>query len=708
MSAHLPRRTTAHWAAVVAAVLAVAAALLSAGAAPARAAANCDMTPENFAYRIDRIATPTQAGYVAGDGFNSVRLDAHTVLITVADTWFGTAQNSQFIGGTMKRNTLLVYDDRLPGCFRSIGGTDPAGVFPAGAAPDQVWNWPGSPTQANGVVAIPMEVMTTANNPAAGVWNFAQLRTEVQTFRWDGANLKKLSARTIGPTTAEPAGRQLMFFSAKVIGDHTYLTVADLRPGQTGHDVYLARVPVRDWFAQTAAPLSTLEFLTSGSTWVRGASYGSLKRIVDGSGDASVTIEHTGREMHLIYKQYSIFGNTIMDAHAPTPEGVWTHTPVAPAPTKPGTWSYHAVVHEAWTVNPQSLNRKLTVNFGGSEDIGWEFLKYMWRYRPELRDVTLPEKVRVKTGQPGGTTVVGNLTPIGTFYPGHVRAYPCDQPAPGISTNNFRAGQAAPNFVAVKTDAAGDFCVDSPAPAHFLFDLYGAASGSVGVPGRLLDTRAAPGVKPAAGTSTRVHTPAPPGAYALGNLTVTGPEGAGHTRAYPCDQPLPLMSVNNYTTGQTIPNFAATRTDANGDVCLYTSNSAHLVYDYVGSAPAGAGAEQAARLIDTRSTATPPAGAVTRVHAPAPPGSTVTGNLTVVSPRGAGHSRVWNCDQPMPGTSANNYTANETRPNFVAVKTDGNGDFCVYNSQTADILFDYAGSASGMVAATPRRLVDTR
>ena len=610
------------------------------------------------------------------------------------------------LSGSMKRNTLLIFDDRLPGCFRSVGGSNDSGVFPTGYAPDQEWNWPGSPTVTGNTVTVLMTVMGRGDLPEGGMWNFKQLRTEVWTFRWDGNQLIRLSTRKLVHTTADPSDNQLAFNSAKVVNSYVYLTATYLRKGMFGHDVYLTRVPVKEWFSASNAPLTSMQFLTNTSGWVRGASYGSLKPIIWGSGDSSVSIDYTGNQMHLIYKMHSIFGSEIHDSHAPTPESQWVDTRLMPAPTKPETFSYSAVVHPAWTSNQASLSRKVTLNFNNAAADANFNLGAMSRYRPELRDVVLPETVRIHTGVPGGSTVAGNLTVQGSYYDGHARAYPCNESAPTASVSNFLAGGTVSNFVVIKTDPNGDICVDSPAPAHFVFDVVGSAGqAAASAPRRLLDTRAA--AMPPAGTTVRVHTQAAPGSLALGNVTVTQARGSGHTSTFPCGQPVPTTSVNNYRAGQTVPNFAATQTDSHGDICIFTSGPTHLLYDYLGSSRADV-TEAPARLIDTRNGARPKARAVVRVHTAMSPGSTVAGNLTVTGAADTGHTRVWNCDESMPDTSVNNYRRGETRPNFIAVTTDNKGDFCVMNTASADIFFDSSGSSSGVSAVPAHRVADTR
>ncbi len=83
----------------------------------------------------------------------------------------------------------------------------------------------------------------------------------------------------------------------------------------------------------------------------------------------------------------------------------------------------------------------------------------------------------------------------------------------------------------------------------------------------------------AADGAVRIHSGAPGGSTVMGNLTVVDPTGPGYTTAWPCDQPRPLASVNNYLPDQTIPNFTAIKTDTHGDFCIFTQAGTHLLWD---------------------------------------------------------------------------------------------------------------------------------
>jgi hypothetical protein len=205
----------------------------------------------------------------------------------------------------------------------------------------------------------------------------------------------------------------------------------------------------------------------------------------------------------------------------------------------------------------------------------------------------------------------------------------------------------------------------------------------------------------------RVHVTDTPGATVLGNLTVTGADGAGFTTAYPCATGRPLASNNNFVAGQTIPNFVMARADSNGDLCVYTQAGAHLLWDQVGATTAFSTAN-AVRLLDTRDGARVPAGGFMKVHATDAPGATILGNLTVVGAEAPGYTTAYPCASGRPLASNNNYVTGETIPNFVAVRADPNGDVCFYTSSAAHLLWDQVGTPTSFATTNAVRRLDTR
>ena len=322
--------------------------------------------------------------------------------------------------------------------------------------------------------------------------------------------------------------------------------------------------------------------------------------------------------------------------------------------------------------------------------------------------------VRMPTGAPGGTTVMGTLTVTQAQTSGHLTAYPCDQQRPTASNGNFRAGQTVATFVAVRTDARGAFCVFTSGPAHVLFDqAVTTAELATTSPERVLDTRRPVdgGAQLPADTVREVATGAA-GAVVVGTLTATGAGRTGYLTAYPCGMPRPLASHLNFAPVQSVANLVVVRTDDQGRFCISGNADVHVIFDQVALTPHGGALDAIApaqRRLDTRvepSTVVPAAGVV-RVPTGIANG-TVVGNLTVTGPAGSGHFTAYPCDQQRPFASNLNFVAGQTVANLAAVRTDAAGEFCVFTTQTAHVVFDEVATSTAIPAGAPVRIADSR
>ena len=78
----------------------------------------------------------------------------------------------------------------------------------------------------------------------------------------------------------------------------------------------------------------------------------------------------------------------------------------------------------------------------------------------------------------------------------------------------------------------------------------------------------------------------PPEADAVAvNVTVTGPDAAGHLTLYPAGVPVPLASTINYRAGQTRANNAIIPLGAGNAIAVFSgqpAGSTHLIIDVVG------------------------------------------------------------------------------------------------------------------------------
>ena len=66
------------------------------------------------------------------------------------------------------------------------------------------------------------------------------------------------------------------------------------------------------------------------------------------------------------------------------------------------------------------------------------------------------------------------------------------------------------------------------------------------------------------------------------SVTVTETSGSGFVTVYPGGVTRPTASSLNFTTGQTVPNAVIAQVSGAGEVCFFSSVSAHLIADVHG------------------------------------------------------------------------------------------------------------------------------
>jgi hypothetical protein len=306
---------------------------------------------------------------------------------------------------------------------------------------------------------------------------------------------------------------------------------------------------------------------------------------------------------------------------------------------------------------------------------------------------------------------------------GFITVYPCDQPKPVASNLNYNSGQTIANAVTVKLPSTGSVCIFSSATTHVIVDFLGgyvvnSGSGSQAVaPVRILDSRNAVGIptrsKAPADSTTTLHVAGTGDVPAVGvqavtlNVTIDQPEAGGFVTVYPCGESVPTSSNLNYSAGQTIANLVTVKLGQDGNVCFYTSGTAHLIADlaawYQPSLPAGFKELAPVRVLDSRNAfgvagkTLLASGSVTTLRVAGRGGVPVSGaeavslNITVDQPQGGGFITVFPCGQAVPTASNLNYASGQTIANLVAVKLAADGTVCIFTSASAHVLADVAG-----------------
>ena len=324
----------------------------------------------------------------------------------------------------------------------------------------------------------------------------------------------------------------------------------------------------------------------------------------------------------------------------------------------------------------------------------------------------------------GATSVALNVTATDAARPGHVVAWPCDEPKPSTSVLNFVPGRAVANLVMVRRAASG-VCLTASRPVHLVADLMSWFTG-VGdfrgtSPNRLVDTRLTNNPL-RAGTVRRIRIGGtrgiPSGAAAAAlNLTIVAPAKNGFVTAYPCNGSggRPGSSTMNFGTGQTVAALSLSAL-ASGDVCVYSHVDAHLVVDSYGWLPSGGElrVKTPQRILDTRirlgAAGAPRSGGVVRLRVAGRGGVPNTAQAALLTLTGAdardrGFVTAWPCDAARPIASVLNLAAGSSRANLALVKLSAGGEVCL-RTQMRDgsalhLVADAVGWVPGNIARTP-------
>lgn len=322
--------------------------------------------------------------------------------------------------------------------------------------------------------------------------------------------------------------------------------------------------------------------------------------------------------------------------------------------------------------------------------------------------------VRIPTGAPGGATVMGTLTVASPQAGGYLTAFPCDQTRPTASNGNYRAMQTVATFVAVRADAGGAICVFTSAATHLIFDQVATTEQlKTNSPVRVLDTRRpADGEARLPADAVRAVDTGVANATVVGTLTATDADRTGFLTVFPCGMARPVTSHVTFAPAQSVANLVAVQADDQGRFCISGNADVHVIFDQVAAVAPGGPLNTVApaiRRIDTRNlSATPPAAdSVVRVPTGIVNG-TVFGNFTVTEAQGSGYFTAYPCEQQRPVVSNLNFAATQTVSNMAAVRTNAAGEFCVFTSRAAHIVFDEVATSSVVNAGLPVRAADSR
>jgi len=351
---------------------------------------------------------------------------------------------------------------------------------------------------------------------------------------------------------------------------------------------------------------------------------------------------------------------------------------------------------------------------------------------PPIRAVDTRETHRLGQGQvlrvglaglvgDGAEAAVIDLAAVNPSASGFLTAWSCDEPMPSTSNLNYVAGGIRATHAIVTLSADSSICVFTMVATDVLVDVTGSYSTASAAlrfhpvsPTRIYDSRVSGG-EWSIGETREVTVP--PGASAVAmNVTVTEPDGPGFVTVYPCQAALPVISNVNYVTGQIVANLVQSGV-ADGQVCVHSSNRAHIVIDLQGTYDTEADGLQyqavaPARLVDTRSGLGSVFGRVamdtrgnTALPSNAPVATTaVPGNvealvvsMIAVSPRTSGWAEIGPCLEPAYATPYKSSTLNFVADDIVAnqaitpTRTASGADTCTFATSPAFHVVDLTG-----------------
>jgi hypothetical protein len=340
--------------------------------------------------------------------------------------------------------------------------------------------------------------------------------------------------------------------------------------------------------------------------------------------------------------------------------------------------------------------------------------------------------VAAPTPLAGATAALANLTMVGATRPGYITSDRCSNLAnepQSRSSGNHAGGPAVANLAVIGLDPDGALCVYSQVPSGIVVDVQGSFSPGAGLefrsipPSRVLDTRTRGAVVPG-GSITRVDAAGNAGAAAaLVNLTMVDGAASGYVTADRCSSLVAgpqTKSNGNHIAQAAVSNLSLVPLDSDGSFCIFNQTSVHLVVDVqgaFGSGPADRFSWTApSRLIDTRTTGLPGAGAITRISTGQAGATSALVNLTMVDGSTAGYITADRCSSLSPGSqtkSSGNHGITTAVANLAVVPLDPDGSFCVYTQVPVHLVVDLQGTFApekplALQLIAPSRVLDTR
>jgi SpoIID/LytB domain protein len=207
------------------------------------------------------------------------------------------------------------------------------------------------------------------------------------------------------------------------------------------------------------------------------------------------------------------------------------------------------------------------------------------------------------------------------------------------------------------------------------------------------------------------------------NVTAVDAQSSSYVTTYPCGVERPYASGVQSLARRIVAGSATVPLGVDGQFCVYSNTTTHIVVDLFGAYDAGSG-DRFEPMPPTRRFDSRPAGrilparSVVRVpvvgQGGAPSGATAA-ILTVhgLSAAADGFVTVYPCDTPRPWVSSVNVARGGSAANQVQVALGAGGDVCVYVDVAMHVAVDLSGwfgaaATTEFQALTPVRVADSR
>lgn len=327
----------------------------------------------------------------------------------------------------------------------------------------------------------------------------------------------------------------------------------------------------------------------------------------------------------------------------------------------------------------------------------------------------------------GAVAATVNLTTTHPRRSGHLGVHRCDEPAPTTSVHNYSRGQVVAHTALAPLDANGEFCVTTLTQTNLVVDVTGTFASDAGFnavgPTRWHDTRTA-GAPLGGGETLRLDVDdvrssagfnGNPDAVAINVTSVAGTD-FGHITVTPCGVDADHSNVN-FAGAAATPNLVVVAPDADGEICLRSTTTTHVVVDLFGvfDEASGVVVDLPRRLFDSRDDldgAKVAAGSTVEIDLGPELGETAGGaivNLTGVGAEAAGHFTAYPCTADRPTASNLNLGVGEVVANAAFLTPDADGLLCVSTHASSHVVVDLLGEVGDVFEGrTAQRVLDTR